>query len=269
MELLYRAGTSKSYEFASWIPHWTRNDYRRTISTWYGAGGAFSASGGTPLRASLWPKNEKVLMVSGTFVDSITHIGDTTLRDNNMISFMNSICASIESLQSYPTGETIEELKLKLPIGNANRPHLETRQDILSTYKALTSSEESQNDSFDLTGVTLKFASPQVLLDSFNRPRSLRDNTWNFWHTVAAFSERMSNGRFCITKRGYAGFAPSDAQVGDEIWIFNGSTVPFVLRDGERKRGGSILIGECYIHGIMYGEALNFEDINEQDIFLV
>lgn len=45
MNLLYRSGKSKSYSFSSWIPNWTSNEPCRTISTWRGAHGIFSAGG--------------------------------------------------------------------------------------------------------------------------------------------------------------------------------------------------------------------------------
>jgi hypothetical protein len=42
---------------------------------------------------------------------------------------------------------------------------------------------------------------------------------------------------------------------GYSICIFNGGLVPFVLRSkGEQTFS---FVGECYIHGIMEGEAMN------------
>lgn len=47
---------------------------------------------------------------------------------------------------------------------------------------------------------------------------------------------------------------PSTALVGDLIAILEGSQVPIVLR----QFGASFLVvGDCYVHGIMYGEAIN------------
>ena len=62
------------------------------------------------------------------------------------------------------------------------------------------------------------------------------------------------------------GLIPSDSQVGDIIGIFQGATVPFILRktqpvDEERSEVVSnheslILVGESYVHGLMSGEGL-------------
>ncbi|KAK9780083.1 putative Heterokaryon incompatibility domain-containing protein [Seiridium cardinale] len=61
------------------------------------------------------------------------------------------------------------------------------------------------------------------------------------------------NRRFCITKKGYIGWAPPATQAGDRICIIRGSQVPYVVRP---TQGGYLYIGESYIHGIMDGEGL-------------
>lgn len=48
------------------------------------------------------------------------------------------------------------------------------------------------------------------------------------------------------------GSVPHMTEVGDRIVILNGSNVPLVLRPVEDHYK---LIGPCYVHGIMYGEA--------------
>lgn len=71
---------------------------------------------------------------------------------------------------------------------------------------------------------------------------------------------RRASGRtviLCDNKK--VGLAPRGTRVGDEIWIFLGAATPFVIRriDGESY----ILIGECFVHGIMKGEAM--EDLRK------
>ncbi len=58
--------------------------------------------------------------------------------------------------------------------------------------------------------------------------------------------------------------APLTTQVGDMIYLLPGSDVPFVLRPEDKNFR---LIGQCYVHGVMYGEAINkgpLEDITLQ-----
>ncbi|KAF3005174.1 hypothetical protein E8E13_010644 [Curvularia kusanoi] len=85
-------------------------------------------------------------------------------------------------------------------------------------------------------------------------------------------------GRFYATTRtGYLGIVPNDARIGDCIVLMPGGKVPYVLRPVEDSdstehsglvEGGRYeFIGDCYIHGIMNGEA--WDESKLQDIILV
>jgi hypothetical protein len=47
---------------------------------------------------------------------------------------------------------------------------------------------------------------------------------------------------------------PTDAKVRDWIAIFPGGNLPFVIRNTVRNE--FILVGHCYVHGVMDGEML-------------
>ncbi|KAJ9650752.1 hypothetical protein H2198_009945 [Neophaeococcomyces mojaviensis] len=59
------------------------------------------------------------------------------------------------------------------------------------------------------------------------------------------------------TSKGYIGLGPQNLQLGDHVVIVHGSTVPFILRKIEKDK--FTLIGEAYVHGIMYGEGMTNE----------
>jgi len=46
---------------------------------------------------------------------------------------------------------------------------------------------------------------------------------------------------------------PEGAETGDLICILYGGEVPYVLRP--QRNGYNVVVGECYVDGIMYGEA--------------
>ena len=55
------------------------------------------------------------------------------------------------------------------------------------------------------------------------------------------------------TTDGRIGMVPQSSRPGDQVWIVFGCSVPVVVRvSGERKE----LVGECYVDGIMDGEAV-------------
>lgn len=57
---------------------------------------------------------------------------------------------------------------------------------------------------------------------------------------------------FFITQEGRFGIGTHSLREGDEIWLLEGGRTPFILRD-------NYMIGEAYVHGIMYGEAMTPE----------
>ncbi|KAG7405282.1 Heterokaryon incompatibility protein 6, OR allele [Fusarium oxysporum f. sp. rapae] len=61
------------------------------------------------------------------------------------------------------------------------------------------------------------------------------------------------NRRFFRTENGYMGLGPPDIQPGDAICLLLGGCVAYALRRSAHETW--IYIGECYIHGIMDGEA--------------
>ncbi|KAM0347385.1 hypothetical protein ACHAPU_004905 [Fusarium lateritium] len=71
---------------------------------------------------------------------------------------------------------------------------------------------------------------------------------WSRWATSA------SDGRvFARTARGYYVLGPSVLEEGDVICVMFGCKVPFCLR---RIGVPYVLVGECYVHGLMKGEAM-------------
>jgi hypothetical protein len=82
---------------------------------------------------------------------------------------------------------------------------------------------------------------------------------------------------FRTNKRSLFGLAPSQARYGDIICILFGCSVPVVLRehrDTVFRRSPSIdypyyeFIGECYVHGMMDGEAKTMVDCEPEDFKL-
>lgn len=60
---------------------------------------------------------------------------------------------------------------------------------------------------------------------------------------------------FCTYPTRYMGIGPDHMRAGDTIAIFFGARTPFIIRPDE-DTGHFRLIGDCYIHGLMDGEAL-------------
>ena len=71
--------------------------------------------------------------------------------------------------------------------------------------------------------------------------------------------------RMCQTTHRRIGLVPQTVLPGDKICIFLGAPIPFVIRPtGTRYQ----LMGPCYLHGMMDGQALELDDWHVEDIVL-
>ena len=77
---------------------------------------------------------------------------------------------------------------------------------------------------------------------------------------------------FFTTCKGYIGLGYMP-QLNDEIWILFGGNVPFILRpypEGSENSGAYTLVGDCYVHGVMDGEAMeHWKEKHTREISLV
>ena len=80
---------------------------------------------------------------------------------------------------------------------------------------------------------------------------------------LTAFEPVAKDRRFCVTKNGCMGLVPKRAAEGDRLCVFLGGAAPFVIR--KNVSGHYSLVGECYIHGSMDGEAIDMESVEEEE----
>lgn len=76
-------------------------------------------------------------------------------------------------------------------------------------------------------------------------------------------NSRCYNRRFYRSEHGRFGWGVDSIEAGDKVCILNGASAPFVLRPVEDD--SHILIGDAYIHGLMYGEGV--KDENPECVF--
>ena len=79
--------------------------------------------------------------------------------------------------------------------------------------------------------------------------------------------------RFFTTNGGMIGLGPIDIKAGDRVGIFYGGPTPYIIREEETSmdmtsdcfvedidKVACRLVGEAYVHGLMYGEAIEMRD---------
>jgi hypothetical protein len=68
--------------------------------------------------------------------------------------------------------------------------------------------------------------------------------------------------KLVIFDNGLMGLVPAYTKVSDVVYVIPGATVPFVFR---KQDGHYLLVGECYVQGIMDGEACIDVDISSME----
>lgn len=95
-----------------------------------------------------------------------------------------------------------------------------------------------------------------VGVDFYSELSAESGKAWSYsQHLVSIFRRHW----FFISDDGYIGLAPRTTQSEGEtdvLAFIDGANVPFVLRDVGEDTSDYVLVGPCYIHGLMDGEAV-------------
>lgn len=105
-------------------------------------------------------------------------------------------------------------------------------------------------------GTMIKLLLKEVLYQFswFRRPSTEEQKDATFRKFMAGTVFR----KLVRTERGYFCMAPITADIGDEIVLFEGGRLPFMLRRSEKSQNWELL-GDCYVHGMMSGELFEQE----------
>ena len=88
-----------------------------------------------------------------------------------------------------------------------------------------------------------------------------REDGWTTLKLDEGFKDALNSvyhdRRLFLTEKGYLGVGPWTLQEGDSIMIAAGGEVPFVFRPNDKPSEHWMLMGEAYMHGLMYQEAFS------------
>ncbi|KAI1271639.1 HET-domain-containing protein [Xylaria sp. FL0933] len=232
LEFLTMAGLalySGDLDIPSWVADWSKCDH---IYMNLGISSHFRAAGSSASRSTA--NGTYGLEISAFLFDAISDTGTEMLpagcitgedaasgRETDVQDLFADLDRLTEGMNSYPTGEDVEHVKLRTVLFDFQGK--KDSSDWVYEYQAVHNSCRTRKETY------------LSIISDWTRCRVL-----------------------CRTKKGYLGWVPDITMVGDSIFIIMGAAVPFVVRpagDGTYK-----LIGECYIHGIMYGEGLEEKD---------
>lgn len=194
------------------------------------------------LNASASPHPFRTLRLTGIFVDTIRMIGTNIPPLQNRIQITKTI-------QSWK--DMARKCHETLPNGMLGQPFDETFfrvlvNDRLRNEEQCVTRKPNQDD---LSGIS----------DFVHTGHGLVNDA-RIW------DQYVCNQTFFITQNGSMGMGNIGIKPGDEIWIFDGGRMPFIIRAGEGEVSDEFgLVGCCYVSGVMEGEVYtDRQDIAEQ-----
>ena len=270
LESLSFAGASMSRAGCpSWVPAWTGQPNLTPFG--FIAGAARYAVAGQTKPVVSQSADPKILSIRGKSVDTVMAIGSTCLAfkptpDMSDEDFNNTFSTGelgwVEDASSlirgesgrYPTGGSYYEAFWRTMVANVL---LDGGRRPIPASKKHAAYFESWKQSLQL----LKHGS------QLTEPRMAHEAG-----VFAASKKQATSGRrFSLTSRGYLGLVPTETATEDVICILLGSKVPFVLSPKQSDISGTTvysLIGDCYVHGIMTGEAMGDANLETREFHL-
>jgi hypothetical protein len=100
-------------------------------------------------------------------------------------------------------------------------------------------------------------------------PTRLYDRDTKKDHFTLQWKLAAENRYIFRTEGGFLGLGLQNLRPGDRIYILQGAPVPYVFRNRDTNRENVFdLEGEAYVHGIMYGEALETGNLDFEKIYV-
>lgn len=312
--LLVLAGVTAKREgrhvLPSWVPDWTTQPSSRFESERLERIHLFKASNGAKMELPVKVVGGSLLSLHGKCVDKVTVVSDAMTYDDKSLedsfdtfaSWKDLVTHDMPMTAKYVTGrETRMEAYWRTLCMDTVRkntgkgaPHgkgyeyqrcaqdyIQKSLDLwmdpeLTPHLTLTRESQSRNatSTDDLTREAAQVTSS--LEGNLVGELSSRNEGLNYIEVDFAICSATMDRRIFGTKDGYLGLGPSDIRNGDQVYIFEGGNVPFIVRKapnriilGEQAEKCFELVGDCYVHGIMDGELMPETMSQEQAIWLV
>jgi hypothetical protein len=283
--LLNSAPRAKKLETPSWVPRWGGKDNSTVLPSRDRAmvvSKVFQAAAQTTALFKIH-QDQKTLRVRCIIVDTITKLGTSRYTHDSgevLVELDELVMACLAEIfftllganYSYPNGETMVEVMCRLAVCDrlqtADRKAPREFQTAMETYISFAAGhfqrEILQGQSISLADKMYAIRLALVLLDGKTPATDIETLKWASQFRTAAWLQFRRAIR-CATQRGYIGQVHRVAKVGDIIAIIQGCEIPYLLRPSNGHQYS--LISDCYIHGIMYGEA--WDETVVQDIEIV
>jgi len=261
----------------SWVP-----DFSSGLRAHYGMASSLLYRAGMKCNAQIEPVPESgsnYIQIAGCRADEITHLGGSSLQlslqglkpggDQQAVlaSFTNNVrmwlldalsITKTAGLNPYFDGSPIRDVFWRTLLGDTDGTQRPLPADYGLLWKAMEEvcGLEEGNES---SCAPVFSRHPPMLGGRSLTPEvvdELEDRICMFMHY---FGATFMGGRFAVTSSGRLARVPPSTLEGDHICVFWGCPSPFVLRP--RDENSWSLVGSCYVHGFMDGEACRADGV--------
>jgi hypothetical protein len=282
LNILSHAGTSctpnpKHASLPSWVADWSVPWDVNVIDTPL-PDHQYRAAGDTKPDPHVSMEAKHLLGLTGKLVDAVTDVAEPTPSFHHLFGAQRTDLFNVDDLQFsiYRWARSLEALRLKCEQQSSRIASSEVLWRTLCANKAgsllfggiwqdlrLVPSDEQglfapqeYSKSFE-AWCARNMTDPHEV--AAMHPVELFRLAENLKPWQAAMVRATKNRRFGITRTGYMCLAPRDVMPGDVVCVLHGGDVPFALRPHDGNRYG--LVGECYVQGLMNGEAMKDDQI--------
>jgi hypothetical protein len=276
---------AKYDDLPSWVVDWTVERLPTTLACSFNAPAALYRAGTLLPHMAIFDEESKVLRLAGFSMDRIKSIcydeeehGSViySTSEYNYVGPNSTIVYSwLKRLKAftteqipgvYPfTNQSCDEVLSRVFLGDrtsTERPAPEKYEEYFETfYRFVGLFRDGMNENATKSHEIFEPDTPAVLL--------AQELNSKFTSDGAISSPVLGQPGFprllAVTEKGYFGAIPKYSKEGDLLVVLGGFETPFVLRempcDGIKKTYK--LVGECYMHGLMGGEALMLDTETE------
>jgi hypothetical protein len=239
---------TKCHKLPSWVPDYSVDmNYRLLRSTTDKVDYASSSSTTSDFRWSI--DDPKLLRVDGYQIDQISDITSmesaSRFLGNNAAFEWKSFVENSGS--TYVNGELIHDVLWRTLVGGC----IDTDKcdDMRESFRAFMVIQEVLKEDPQ---------SSQEIDDILERKSIDPDEFREYTGKLRPFQSEIHHSRRLFrTQNGFLGLGPMSAKVGDVVCIFKGGRVPYVIRKIPDGSSYFNFIGDCYVHAIMHGEAVD------------
>jgi hypothetical protein len=245
----------------SWVPDFSSSS---RLCVFMQGTETFSASGNTNASIRV---NNKTAFIEGAVVDSIISIAScphplhTQVPQVEVREWLQLCRVFAESEGTFYLTHSFCDIWWRLLVcdlhyapGNGYRSAAEGYKEFYLCDRFASHLYDSEDEHEDIEG---KYE------DSQNIGRSEPWYSAEYREMEAVFTNTFDvhtyGWNLCATNKGFLGWVNRNVEEGDKVVLLAGATAPFIMR--EAQDGSYRLLGAAYIHGIMYGEALNWEGV--------